>query len=72
MNAQASPRPRLQSVTIARADRGFAVSWQRDGRPTRREFGNLGAAVGHAYTVAALHDLAVVDLTGDDVGGGAS
>jgi hypothetical protein len=66
MTAQPSPRPApIQSVTISRADRGWSVAWQRDGRPTRREFGDLGSAVAHAYQLAALHDLAVLDLSGD-------
>lgn len=65
MMAQASPR--IGTVTIARCDRGFTVAWQRDGRPTRREFGDFGQAIAQAYQIAALHELAVLDLTG---GGG--
>ena len=65
MTAQSDIRPRLSSVVIARSERGFAVSWQRDGRPTRREFSDLGSATGHAYSLAALRDLPVLDLTGE-------
>lgn len=61
----ASIMPRLSAVTITRADRGFAVNWARDGRPTRREFGDLGSALHVAHQAAAMGNLAVVDLTGD-------
>lgn len=67
MNAQA---PRLRSITVTRAARGFAVTWQRDGRPTRREFTDLGSAIGQAYTLASLLDAPVLDLTAERVAEG--
>lgn len=65
MTPSAFSPPAIRTVTIARCERGWSVQWQRDGRPTRREFADMGSAVAHAYTLAALCDLAVLDLTGD-------
>lgn len=69
MNASTPTRPTIGTVTIARFERGFSVGWQRDGRPTRREFGDLGSAIAHAYQLAILRDLAVLDLTGETMVG---
>ncbi|MEL6530306.1 MAG: hypothetical protein AAFQ27_10105 [Pseudomonadota bacterium] len=61
--AQRQPAPCLQSITVSRCERGFEVRWQRDGRPTRRQFGDLGSAIGQAYTLASLLEQPVLDLT---------
>jgi len=65
MIVQAQTQPRLQSATIARCERGFEVRWQRDGRPTRRQFTEYGSATAFAYQLSSLRDLPVIDLTGD-------
>ncbi len=64
MTTQAQTLPRLQSATIARCERGFEVRWQRDGRPTRRQFHEYASATAFAYQLASLRDLPVIDLTG--------
>lgn len=57
--------PRIHAVTITRTPRGFSVAWARDGRSTRRDFGDLGSALHVAHQAATIGDLAIVDLTGD-------
>jgi len=64
MTTENERQPTLQSVVIARSDRGFEVRWQRDGRPTRRELTDLGGTFHLAYQAASLSDSPVIDLTG--------
>ncbi|MEE4152565.1 MAG: hypothetical protein V2I27_00240 [Erythrobacter sp.] len=61
--AEVVERPKLPSIVIARSHGGYVVAWRRDGRPTRRTFTELGAAIAHAHQAALLLDLALVDLT---------
>ncbi|MEO1648053.1 MAG: hypothetical protein AAFR32_04460, partial [Pseudomonadota bacterium] len=56
---------RLPAISVSRCERGFEVRWQRDGRPTLRQFSDLGSAIGQAYTLAALLDQPVLDLTAE-------
>lgn len=62
---QAQEAPCLNSITVSRSERGFEVRWQRDGRPTRRQFTDLRSAIGQAYTLASLLDQPVLDLTAE-------
>ncbi|MEL7190561.1 MAG: hypothetical protein AAGK17_13490 [Pseudomonadota bacterium] len=57
-------QPRLPAATISRSPSGFLVSWQDEGRPRTRQFSDGGSAYGFAYTMAAMRDVAVLDLTG--------
>ena len=65
MNAQTTTAPGLHSITVSRTERGFVVRWQREGRPTRREFTDLGSAIGQAYTLASMLDMPVLDRTAE-------
>lgn len=60
-------RTALSSITVTRSEQGFDVKWQREGRPTRRQFSDLGTAIGQAFALSAWMDAPVIDMTDQPV-----